>query len=275
MKLALLGYPLKHTLSPFIFEKIFKAAGIEGSYHAIEVPSKRLFYHLVPELLSSGYAGLNVTIPYKVDAFTIADEKSEIVKRTLSANFLYMKDLSIVAENTDYFGLKESLEELEVDSKNAACVIGYGGAARTCLTLFSDLGFKSIYVIARNPEKAKVSLKEVVKKLTSKVFVVSEVSEIIESLDLLVNASPAGMHPKIKELPHGFEALQKVSKKGAVLDLIYNPRETVLLAEAKKKGLKTMNGLKMLIVQAVKAFEIIDDKKIDAEFLMRQVEEKV
>lgn len=265
MKFALLGYPLSHTFSPKIFGKIFEIAGIEGEYHVVELPTRRLFYHAVCELLESGFDGLNVTIPYKQDAFLLAERRSQTASRTMNANFIYKENGLIRAENTDYWGLRKSIES-EIELKNlAGAVIGYGGAAQTSSVLLSDLGFEKIFVIARNPEKAEKAFNAIKNTNKASEFVIiSDAGAMDTEIDILINASPAGMYPKVNELPHGSEAVFKLRTGGVLVDLIYNPKKTKLMEIAEKRGLKALNGLKMLVYQAVNAFEIIADKKVSA-----------
>lgn len=273
IKFALVGYPLSHTLSPFIYKKIFEMANIEGEYRVFEIPSRRLFYNVCPGLLESGYKGINVTIPYKVDAYFLSELKSNIVLRTQNANFLFLSEKKIASENTDYYGLKGSFIGHLPSKRRSAVIIGYGGAARTCMTLLEDLGFEKIFVIIRNKEKALKSLKDFLNSFTkAKINLVENPEKISDTLDLLINASPAGMFPNVNELPFGSDLILKVSPDGMVFDLIYNPKETLLLKIARERGIKVLNGLKMLVYQAVNAIEKVVDINIDKERLYKTVE---
>ncbi|MCX7831286.1 MAG: hypothetical protein N2440_00050 [Actinobacteria bacterium] len=273
IKFALVGHPLSHTISPLIYKKIFEMAKIKGDYRIFEIPTRRLFYNICSELLENGYDGINVTIPYKVDAFYLSELKSDVVLRTQNANFLYLSEGKIASENTDYFGLEGSIRDHISSKRKAAAVIGYGGAARTCMTLLKDLSFERIFVVVRNKERALKSLKDFLQSFSrANIILIENPEEVLDELDLLVNATPAGMYPNVNELPFGSDLILKVSQDGMVLDLIYNPKETLLLKMAKERGIKVSNGLKMLVYQAVNAIEKVADINIDKDKLYISVE---
>lgn len=272
-KFGLIGYPLGHTFSPKIFEQIFKEAGVNGVYRIFEIPTRRLFYQTCIELLTNGFHGLNVTIPYKIDAYYLAEEKEIEAVKCQNANFLYLKDGVPVAANTDYEGLRETIKnELKLHSGSAA-IIGYGGAARTSAAVLDDLGINTIYFVVRDLKKAKYALQDHSGNLKAEVNIVENPASVASQLDILINASPAGMFPDVEKLPHGHELLNNVLPDGMVVDLIYNPPETKLLQLARKNSLKTKNGLYMLIVQAVKSFEKVADIKIEPATILRAIGE--
>lgn len=152
-------------------------------------------------------------------------------------------------------------------------VIGYGGAAQTSSVLLFDIGFRKVFVIARNVAKAEKIFEPIQKSIQkAEVAVVSSSDAIDVELDVLINASPAGMYPRVDELPHGFEAVSKLGPHGVLVDLIYNPKKTKLMLLAEDRGIKALNGLKMLVYQAVNAFEIVADKKVNAEEILSWLE---
>jgi len=269
MKFALLGYPLGHSLSPEIFREIFNEAGVKGSYYLVEIPNRRLFYAFASDALKDGYVGLNVTIPYKIDAYYLAEDKTEIATRVKNANFLFLKNNRLTADNTDYYGFLNSVKNLLSFKAQKAAVIGYGGSARTVICALKDLDYKEIYVIARNVERAKDRLKDFLSDGT--IRIISRVDEFRDEIDLIVNASPAGMYPHTEVLPFGAELISCLGPHGLVYDLIYNPPETKLLKEAKIKGFKTMNGLEMLVLQAVKSFMNVSDIEINEINVLKRI----
>jgi len=194
MKLGLLGYPLGHSFSPKIFSIIFEETGTKGTYSLIEIPQRRLFYYFAIEALQNGYDGFNVTIPYKVDAYNLAEARTEAALRVKNANFIYLKHGKIVADNTDYYGFSKSLQRMNLSKAKKAAVIGYGGSARTVICVLEDLGFENVYVVARNPEKARKVLADFITK--GKIELLANPAEFKAELDLIVNATPAGMYPE-------------------------------------------------------------------------------
>lgn len=269
MKFALLGYPLGHSLSPEIFREIFLEAGVKGSYHLIEIPSRRLFYSFASEALKDGYSGFNVTIPYKIDAYYLAEDKTEIAARVKNANFLFLKDGKLTADNTDYYGFLNSVKKQITFEPVRAAVIGYGGSARTVICALKDLGFEEIYVVARNVKKAKRKLEDLLRK--GSVKIIGEADEFRGEIDLIVNASPAGMHPHTDVLPFGAELISNLRDDGLAFDLIYNPPETKFLKAAKTRGCRTVNGLEMLVFQAVKSFKNVSDIEINETNILKRV----
>ncbi len=271
----LLGRPLGHSYSPVIFRNIFDITGISGKYFAVEIPTRNMFFNFVRESLCSGVSGINVTLPYKTDAFVYAEKKSSITLKTGSANLLYTdKDGNICCDNTDYAGFLKTVENKEIIYGREHVIIGTGGVARTIAVALSDAGASKILILARNREKAQNFVSEISQKIDSKI----EVLELGPGQDLrpgmVVNATPAGMSPETEVIPFGLEKLlQSIKEKTLYYDLIYNPRETKAMKMFKAKGHDVRNGFDMLVYQALKAFEIVADKKIDSKKLFSKLKE--
>lgn len=272
-KLGLIGFPLTHSKSPLLFKIFFEIAGISGEYRLFEIPSRRLFYWTASEVFASGFSGINVTVPYKPDAFYFAEKKSDIALRTQSVNLLYFKDSLIIGENTDYFGFSESLKTLDsLKITKKAAVIGAGGSARTILAALIDFGFEKIYITARSIKKAHLLASQYANHSSSEMIVIDPDDKINSELDIVINCTPAGMFPDVDQLPQGFQLLNFVRKGGAAYDLIYNPQKTKFLKEAEKRSLRIKNGWEMLVLQALKTFEIITDIKLDIKIVLRELE---
>lgn len=272
-KACLLGFPLTHSYSPRIFKKFFELSGIEGDYRAIEVATKRMFYISVSELLNSGYKGINVTIPFKKDAYIYAEKKSAVAKKCGSVNLLYLDSQKyIFGENTDYYGFADSLSNsIDLSSIETACVIGTGGSARTVINVLYDIGVRKIFVSSRSEKSFKILIEDLLSDVKSRIVPVENIEKKKISFDILVNCTPAGMYPNIDELPSGFNLIDHVRNGGLVYDLIYNPEKTMLLKLAEERGLRIKNGWEMLILQALKTFEILADKKLEKSEVLKEL----
>jgi len=231
---GLLGKTLKHSFS----RKIHQSLGL--SYQLLETDNLEQFF------LESNFTGLNITIPYKTDVIDFCDKVDPLVRRTNSCNTIVKRDGILYAYNTDYFGFIEAVihHQIPIVDEHIA-IIGNGATARTVQCAFEDLGSKKITIYARNPKKNECSLTDLTED---------------KNTTILVNTTPVGMYPNIKD-KHLFDLDAFPNLKG-VIDVVYNPLQTTLLLQAKDKGLLYMNGLYMLVAQAVKSNEYFQDKTI-------------
>lgn len=225
MKCGLLGEKLGHSRSPEIH------AGL-GSYEykLIEKTPEE-----VESFLKNGdYDAINVTIPYKRKAFSLCDAVSPIAKKLGNCNVVVKGlDGKLFGDNTDDYGFACLVEKTGVDVKGKKCVVlGSGGAATTAAVVLRELGADPVVNISRSGEDNYTNLSR------------------HQDAALVVNGTPVGMFPKVDFAPVSMEAFPKAE---AVIDLIYNPEETMLLADAKKRGKIAVGGWLMLVEQAKKA----------------------
>lgn len=225
MKCGLLGEKLGHSRSPEIH------AGL-GSYEykLIEKTPEE-----VESFLKNGdYDAINVTIPYKRKAFSLCDAVSPIAKKLGNCNVVVKGlDGKLFGDNTDAYGFACLVEKTGVDVKGKKCVVlGSGGAATTAAVVLRELGADPVVNISRSGEDNYTNLSR------------------HQDAALVVNGTPVGMFPKVDFAPVSMEAFPKAE---AVIDLIYNPEETMLLADAKKRGKAAVGGWLMLVEQAKKA----------------------
>lgn len=248
---GLLGEKLGHSLSPDIHEEIFKKLNIKGSYSLFEV-SKDNIDNVIPSIKVLGISGINVTIPYKNEVMKSLDDISKEAQEIGAVNTISVNDGKTIGYNTDYFGFGEMLKRFNINCKNKNIVIlGAGGASKAVVQYFYDNGAKNIYLVSRKPET-------VYKKEFIKVISYEELSKIVDG-DIIVNTTPCGMYPNIDSMAINKEILKNYK---TAVDIIYNPIETMFLREAKKLGLKTVDGLYMLVGQAIKAEEIWNNTKL-------------
>lgn len=259
-RFGLLGKKLGHSLSGVIMRQFFNDSGISGEYLLVELGDHKSFCRFASIALKEKvFDGFNVTVPYKEWAFSISEKNKEESRKTGSANVLYLEGNEIISANTDVYGFVKSLRNnfpnLEIER---ALVIGAGGAARSVIYGLSLMGVNDIVIVARTIEKA-LKLKNFFSKKVDVSLAIESIKEVEEKggvYDLIVNATPAGMHPKTEISPLSEDVLNRISDGGVVFDLIYNPIKTKLLRICEQRSINTLNGLEMLVLQAAESFKI-------------------
>lgn len=261
-KLYLIGKSLKHSISPLIHNKILSNFGIDAVYSNVELSDFEKLKEFVEMVKKDeDVVGFNITIPYKEDILEFCDEVSEDVKIIQAANTVKKENGKLKAYNTDWIGFKRSLEEVGIDIKDKRILIlGAGGAAKACIYGLYKMGAEEIFVANRTYEKAE-SLREQYKEFVDiEILKWSEIDSF--NSDIVINTTPIGMFPDTEKSP--LKALSGSVR--FVYDMIYNPPKTKLLKMAETNGKISLNGLKMLIYQAVEAekiwFGIGDDREL-------------
>jgi shikimate dehydrogenase len=259
MKAGLIGKTLGHTASPAIHEKIYRAMGISGTYDVLEMPPDQLEGNM-KYLAKDGYTGCNVTIPYKRDVMPYLTDISREARIIGAVNTIHFTDEGAFGYNTDYGGFGRSLEQAGIGVAGRDCVVlGTGGAARAIIQYLADKNAKSITVVSRLPH-SKIEFDDFTKKIGA-----SEIDyqsfETSHAGDVLVNCTPVGMFPHIDGCPVSETCIMAFP---AVVDLIYNPKDTELLKMARRHGARTLNGMYMLVAQAVGSEEIWMGREISS-----------
>jgi shikimate dehydrogenase len=246
------GYPIKHSRSPLIHGYWLKSLGISGSYSANEV-SPAEFPAFIGRLKegTSGFIGGNVTIPHKEIAFGLADRPDALSEELGAANTLWLNDGFLHATNTDGRGFTANLDARHQgwDRAETAVVLGAGGASRAIIQAIRDRGLKEIHVVNRTVDRAR----ELADRFGKTVFPhpMGALEEVMRGAGLFVNTTSLGMEggivPQIDFHP--------LSSNAVVTDIVYVPLKTPLLAQAEAQGFATVDGLGMLLHQAVPGFE--------------------
>ena len=263
MRFGLLGARLGHSLSPQIHQEVFRQLGIEASYELIEVPAEKLADKLSE--LRKTYLGLNVTIPHKVAVMKSLDWIAPEAEAIGAVNTVLFKNGGAEGFNTDYFGFARLLEHNGLlPAEKEVCVLGTGGASRAILQCVTDMQAKGITVISRAIENAPEDIRA---RYTVKTY------DDLKSMkgDLLINCTPVGMFPKVDVSPVDGSVMERFA---AAVDIIYNPAETQFMKLARQQGKPAVNGLFMLVAQAVAADEIWLERRLDAG-LIADITEKV
>lgn len=267
-KLGLIGYPLGHSLSAVIQKAGFQSIGVEGSYDILETPPEDLVDRL-KFLKSNDYKGFNVTIPLKVPIAIFLDEIDETANIAGCANTIkILEDKSLKGFNTDIYGFFAALpKDCNLVGKKAG-VIGTGGASRAASIGLIQAGVTQIDYFSRNIINSATminSMRETFPEIKFNSYQMQMIRDLSE-LSILVNCTPVGMRGNSMDLsPITKYDVAKLDKDAIVYDVIYNPIKTLLLQYAEDCGLKTVNGLDMLIHQGAKALEIWTGKKPDVQ----------
>ncbi len=262
-KYALLGESLKHTMSPPIHRRLFELKNREFTYEIIELPPEALEGHA--EYLKA-LAGFNITIPHKIGIIPYCDKLADSAKRYNSVNCVDNKDGVHTGYNTDCDGFLATIRAMGADLGGKVLLIGCGGVGRMMAIEAALAGADLVIAVLESDiPLAEQAKKEIIAmKSDAKVTIVKNTEiDTSVSYDLLMNACPVGMYPRVEGCPVSDEVIE-ASK--AVFDVIYNPRETVLIRKARTLGKKAAGGMAMLVWQAVKAHEIWDsDTYTDSE----------
>lgn len=251
-KYGLLGYPLGHTMSPAIHKRLFELDGItDAEYGLYEIPPEKLADR-ASELNSLG--GYNITIPFKVDIIGHIDGLDDSAKRYNSVNCVSVRDGKTTGYNTDCVGFLRALEAGGGRLDGRVLQIGCGGVGRMIATEAAlhgaDLTIVALPEFVAGAEEVASEIRKM--KPDAKITVITH-DKISGEFDLLINASPVGMYPKVEGCPVS-EAVIKSCK--CVFDVIYNPDVTRLMAIAAENGITAIGGMAMLVWQAAVAHEI-------------------
>lgn len=256
-KFGLLGEKLGYSYSEEIHNNLFKILDKDAIYEKIEKKEDELF-ELVESMRDGLYNGINVTIPYKIKIMKYLDYVSPVAKRIGAVNTVIYKNGELHGDNTDYYGFLKTLEDndIEIEGKKIL-ILGTGGAAKSVYTVLTDLKAEKIFLASISQEK-KIEIRK-----GDKIILYSDVSRL-QHVDLIVNCTPVGMFPNIDCSPLK-DSLQLTADY--VIDLIYNPEETLLMKQFRLKGSKVINGLLMLVSQAIKSEEIWNKEVYDNEVI--------
>jgi len=265
-KFALIGYPLGHSLSAVIHKAGFKSIGVEASYDILETPPEDLVTR-IKTLKRDGYFGFNVTIPLKLPVALFVDEVDKRADIASAINTVTINpDKTMKGYNTDVLGFKKAIPYgVELEGKKVG-ILGTGGASRAATVALTECGVKHIALYTRNIPNSLELLNYLRRMFPHIEFSTHQIEAIrdLSEISMLVNTTPIGMLGRSADLtPVEMPVLKTLSKDAIVYDVIYNPKKTILLKDAETLGLRTINGLDMLIYQAVSAQEIWLNKTPD------------
>ncbi|MEE5992517.1 MAG: shikimate dehydrogenase [Oscillospiraceae bacterium] len=268
MNYKLIGYPLGHSMSPWIHEHLFAMSGKKAEYALCEIAPESL-EQAIPELQQLN--GFNITIPHKVAIIPYLDELDETAQRYHSVNCVVNQDGKSIGYNTDCIGFLRSVPPIQ--ERDNVLLIGSGGVGRMMATEVY-LREANLTIVEKNIALAEALKQELESPNYENTIRVLD-SAPDEHFDLLMNATPVGMFPKVDNCPVSDEVIANCDK---IFDVIYNPTETLLVKKAKAMGKIAVGGSAMLVWQAVNAHEIwygfdYDPHQIDE--LLKEMEQEV
>lgn len=250
-KAFVIGHPIAHSRSPFIHASWLAEHGIDGSYEAFDLAPAELpaFFE---RLRSGEFAGGNVTIPHKEAVFALCDEVDPLAQTIGAVNTLVVRDGKVFGSNSDYLGFLGNLDAARPgwsDGLKSAIVLGAGGAGRAVLVALRSRGVKAVHILNRTKANADALVASIDGPFTA--HGMGDFTELAPQAGLVVNTTSIGMDDsQFENLDLGL-----LPKAALVTDIVYVPLVTPLLADAAALGLPTVDGLGMLLHQAVPGFE--------------------
>ncbi|MBP1889245.1 shikimate dehydrogenase [Clostridium moniliforme] len=254
---GLIGEKLSHSISPKIHNMIFETLNVNDSYRLFEIPKENIG-NLREALKTLTIRGVNVTIPYKEKVIEYLDEISKEAKNIGAVNTIFNKSGKLIGYNTDYYGFKYMLEDKNINvTGKKVTVLGTGGASKAVITYLLDSHVSEILLVSRKKKDVYKNEEKI------KVIEYKDLKGVLG--DIIINTTPVGMYPKMKDSPVTLEIIKNYD---VLVDLIYNPLETEFIKLGKENNKITCSGLMMLVGQAVKAEEIWQDKTIDKKVII-------
>lgn len=263
MVAGVVGQPIHHSLSPFLHTAWLRDLGLNGVYAPFGPKDEHGFDRLILSCRSNGIKGLNITAPFKAQALALAHTISDTAKKAGSANLLtFDDDGHIHADSTDGHGLIRAfeLQAPECDLASApVAIMGAGGASRAVIAALLDKGCPEVRIINRTLARAEELVFAFRAGVTA--FDLTQVGRAFDGAVAVINAASGGPHPL-------FDGLDE---SAAVMDMTYRPLKTAWLRAAEEKGLKTVDGLNMLIEQARPSFLAFYGAEPRADFDIRRL----
>ncbi|MHA1931329.1 MAG: shikimate dehydrogenase [Promethearchaeota archaeon] len=252
---CVIGHPIEHSMSPIMWNPALHELELDYVYLALNVPPNEL-ENAIKGIRALGIKGINVTIPHKETIIKYIDEIDPIALNIGAVNTIKNEEGILKARNTDASGAKKALLEAgcSISGKNIF-FLGSGGVARSLAYIMAEEANHIVLTDLVEEKAIKVAneIKENIKvDIEGKISNNNNIEQGLKHADILINATPTGMYPKIEETPVAKELLHEDL---FVFDVVYNPLETRLMKEAAELGCQTLGGLDMLVNQGILAFE--------------------
>jgi len=268
---CIIGHPVEHSMSPTMWNPALQELGLDYAYMAFDVHPDNL-QKAINGMRALDIKGMNVTIPHKENVIQYLDEIDPIAKKMGAINTIKNDDGLLKARNTDAGGARKSLIDAgcEISGKNIL-FLGSGGVARSVAYVLSEDANE--IVLTDIVEKTALTVAKEIKEnmganVEGKISNETIIKKEIKKVDILVNATPLGMHPNVNASPISKELLHEDL---FVFDVIYNPLQTKLIKDAAEIGCKTLGGLDMLVNQGVLAFEWWTGKSPNATLMRSKI----
>lgn len=258
-KFAVIGHPIGHTMSPFIHNRLFGLSGIEAEYIKLDIAPENLADEYNKTL--SKLDGYNITIPHKQNIIQLIDEIDDKAKMYGSVNTVANSDGIAKGYTTDPDGFLKALDAAGIILDGRVVILGCGGVARTMAYEVVLKGRPLLFAVRKDDVNiAKLLCSEIENTVKGAKVGFCLIDELSGDIDVLVNATPIGMFPKLDAQPVSDSVINKCA---SVFDAVYNPLETVLIKKALANGSKAVGGMSMLVWQAVVSHEKWDGSVYD------------
>lgn len=254
-KTFVIGSPINHSLSPIIHNYWLSRYQKEGSYEAVKIEHHELEDFFI-KLKKNFYRGGNITIPHKETSLKYIDNIDPIAKKIGAVNCVWLENDKICATNTDAYGFITYLDTTYKDCcYQNILLLGAGGSARAVLYALSQKNIGKIYLANRTLKRAQELARSFDKEIIPISFL--EINEKLNLFDLIINTASfeLGKQNFLFEVEFPFFDFKKIKKDAIIYDIVYKSSITSFLKEAKKNDLRTLNGLGMLIYQAIPSFQ--------------------
>jgi shikimate dehydrogenase len=282
ISLGLVGFPLAHSLSPIIHDAALRYCGLKGNYSLFPVSLDDVqgLEGLLASVRGGSILGLNVTIPYKQKVIPLLDGLTQVAQAVGAVNTIYMQNGKLIGDNTDAPGFLADMHRyLGTDSEERAegkksLVLGAGGAACAVVYALVNAGWQ-VALAARRPEQTRVLVAKFQNQgsnITRIDYDTDAFLAAVSGSSLVVNTTPVGMYPAVNASP--WPGGSPMPRRAVVYDLVYNPRETKFVQDARFEGLRAIGGLGMLVEQAAMAFNIWTGYDVPHKILFAALEEK-
>ena len=282
VKLGLIGYPLSHSLSPQIQSAALQSCGLDGNYSLFPVhpQDQKGLKDLLARVRGGEIIGLNITIPHKQNVIPVLDELTPTADAIGAVNTIYCRDGKLIGDNTDAPGFLSDLKRfLAAFSMMGiiktlrhggfkALILGAGGSARAVVYALLNDGWNVTIAARRKEQIQQLADTFTAYELHRADLTLGNVD--LSKISLIVNTTPLGMTPNTDQSP--WPENLPLPPHAAIYDLIYNPRVTKLVRDARQQGLQGTTGLGMLIEQAALAFEIWTGYRPSREVMVASVE---
>ena len=256
---GIIGYPLSHTLSPSMHNFIYQKLGIDVEYKKWEISPNNLKSH-IEKINNENFIGANITVPYKEKIVPLLDEIRNEAKFTGAVNTIVKNNNKLIGYNTDVYGIEQTLDiKLMNDVINNAVIFGAGGAAKAAFFVLLQRGLNNLTIVNRTKSNAlkmiskfnNVNCDQTIITLNEK----SQIKSACLSADLIINTTILGMKGS------GYEDISPIDStfidsNSVIFDMVYNPTKTPLIKIALERNANIIEGLNMLVYQAIKSIEL-------------------
>ncbi|MDY6785989.1 MAG: shikimate dehydrogenase [Cyanobacteriota bacterium] len=276
--LGIIGHPVEHSLSPVIQNAALAHLGLDYVYLPFPVHPENL-EKAIAGFEATGVVGFNVTLPHKAEVLPLLSQIWPAAQLVGAANTVWRTEAGWNGTNTDVEGFIAPLKAIHRDwSQVVPLILGYGGAARAVVVGCAELGCREIRVAGRDREKLEnfeQSWKNTPLADPLSVYSWDELPELVSQTQCLINTTPVGMAPHSNCSPLSAEVAECLSPDAIAYDLIYTPRPTQFLQQARSRGATIIDGTEMLVQQGAAALQIWLQQPVPVDVMRQALKESL